>query len=57
VPLDRLRWIFFASVVPAVCPVVATRDAGRNVRRERREQPWGMGANRCYQAEVHCYQR
>ena len=45
------------SASPAVCPMVATRGAGQNERRERQEQPWGMGVIRCYQAEVHCYQR
>ena len=44
------------SASPAVCPVVATRGAGQNERREMREQPWAMGVIRRYQAEVHCYQ-
>jgi hypothetical protein len=44
------------SASPAVCPVVATRGAGRNERREMREQPWAIGVTRRYQAEVHCYQ-
>ena len=60
----RARWYHLTgrgacsspSAIPAVCPVVATHGAGQNERRERQHEPWGMGANRCYQAEVHCYQ-